>query len=101
VTGSVAFISVISRWVQASVIVSVAFVGVISKWTQALLANSALTKAALSAKSVLKIIRKQLKSCFLKLLLAVTFKTKALKALLHLSLFFFFYKRLYIVCISS
>jgi hypothetical protein len=45
-----------------------------------------LTKAALLAESVLKIIRKQLESCSLKSLLTVTFKTKALKALLHLSL---------------
>jgi hypothetical protein len=54
-----------------------------------LLANSVLTKAALLAKSVSKVIKKQLKSCSLKLLLTITFKTRALKALLYLSLLFF------------
>jgi hypothetical protein len=67
----------------------VASVGAVNRWAQALLANSVLTKAALLAESVLKVIKKQLKSCFLKLLLAITFKTKALKALLYLFLLFF------------
>jgi hypothetical protein len=57
-----------------------------------LLASSALTEAALPAESVSKVIRKQSESCFLKSLLAVTFKTKALKALLHLFLLSFLQK---------
>jgi hypothetical protein len=75
--------------------VSIAFVGAVSRWAQALLANSALTKAALLAESVLKVMTKQLESCFLKLLLVITFKTRALKALLHLSLLFFSQKTMY------
>jgi hypothetical protein len=54
-----------------------------------------LTKAALLAKSVVKVIKKQLKSCFLKLLLTVIFKIKALKALLYLSLLSFLQKTIY------
>jgi hypothetical protein len=68
--------------------VFIAFISVISRWAQALLANSVFTKAALLIKSVLKVIKRQLKSCFLKLLLVITFKTRALKALLYLSLLF-------------
>jgi hypothetical protein len=68
------------------VAVSVASVGAVSRWAQALLANSALTKAALLAESVLKVMRKQSESCSLKSLSAVISKTRALKALLHLSL---------------
>jgi hypothetical protein len=60
-----------------------------------LLASFAFTKAALLAKSVLKVIRKQLKSYSLKSLSAVTFKTKALKALLHLFLLSFLQKIIY------
>jgi hypothetical protein len=67
-----------------------AFISAVNRWAQALLASSVLTKAVLLAKSVSKVIKKQLKSCFLKSLLAVIFKTKALKALLHLFLLFFF-----------
>jgi HKD family nuclease len=73
----------------------VASVSVVSRWAQALLASSALTKAALLAESVLKVIRKQLKSCFLKLLLVVMFKTRASKALLHLSLLSLSQKTIY------
>jgi hypothetical protein len=68
------------------VAVSVAFVGAVSRWAQALLANSVLTKAALLAESVSKVMTKQSESCSLKSLSAVTFKTRASKALLHLSL---------------
>jgi hypothetical protein len=95
VAGFIAFVGVVNRWVQASVVVFVAFVGAVSRWAQALLANSALIKAASLTESVLKMITKQLKSCFLKSLLTVTFKTKALKALLHLSLLSFSQKTMY------
>jgi hypothetical protein len=77
------------------VTVSVAFVGVVSRWAQVLLANSALTKAALLAESVLKVIKKQSESYSLKSLLVVISKTKALKALLHLSLLFSLQKTIY------
>jgi hypothetical protein len=60
-----------------------------------LLASSALTKAALLVKSVLKVIKKQSEFCSLKSLLAVAFKTKALKALLHLFLLSFLQKTIY------
>jgi hypothetical protein len=69
--------------------VSMASVGAVSKWAQALLANSVLKEAASLAESVLIIIRKQSESCSLKSLLAVAFKTRALKALLYLFLLFF------------
>jgi hypothetical protein len=72
----------------ASVTGSVAFVSAVSRWAQALLANFAFTKAALLVKSVSKVIKKQSESCFLKLLLVIISKTRALKALLHLSLLF-------------
>jgi hypothetical protein len=75
--------------------VFVAFVGVVSRWAQALLANFVLTKAALLAKSVLKIVKKQLESCFLKSLLTIIFKTRALKALLYLFLLSFSQKTIY------
>jgi hypothetical protein len=64
----------------------VAFISAVNRWAQALLANSAFTKAALLAKSVLKIIRKQSESYSSKSLLVITFKIRALKALLHLFL---------------
>jgi hypothetical protein len=63
-----------------------ASVGAVNRWAQALLANSALTKAASLAESVLKVMTKQLESCSLKSLSAVTFKTRASKASLHLFL---------------
>jgi hypothetical protein len=72
-----------------------ASVGAVSRWAQALLVNSVLTKAALLAESVLKVVTKQLESCSSKSLLAVTFKTRALKALLYLSLLSFLQKTIY------
>jgi hypothetical protein len=66
---------------SASVAGPVASVGVVSRWAQALLASFALTEAALLAESVPKVVRKQSESCSLKS--SVTFKTRALKALLH------------------
>jgi hypothetical protein len=77
------------------VAVFIVFVGAVSRWAQALLANSVLTEAALLAESVLKMVTKQLESCSLKSLLAVTFKTRASKVLLHLSLLSFLQKTMY------
>jgi hypothetical protein len=64
----------------------VASVGVVSRWAQALLASSVLTEAASLAESVPKVVRKQSESCSLKSSSAVASKTRASKALLHLSL---------------
>jgi hypothetical protein len=71
---------------SASMTGPMASVGVVSRWAQALLASSALTKAASLAESVSKVIRKQSESCSLRSSSAVTSKTRASKALLHLSL---------------
>jgi hypothetical protein len=76
-------------------------VGVVSKWAQALLTSSALTKAALLAKSVPKIIRKQSESCFLRSLSTMASKTRALKALLHLFLLSLLQKTIYCLYQSS
>jgi hypothetical protein len=91
----VASVSVISKWAQAFVTVSVASINAVNRWAQALLVNSVLTKAALLAKSVLKVIKKQSESCSLKSLLIITFKTRALKALLYLFLLSFLQKTIY------
>jgi hypothetical protein len=66
-----------------------------------LLANFTLIKAALLAESVSKVVRKQSESYSLKSSLVVIFKTRALKALLHLSLLSFSQKTIYCLYRSS
>jgi hypothetical protein len=78
-----------------------ASVSAVSRWAQALLANSALTEAASLAESVSKVVTKQSESCSSKSLSAVTFKTRASKASLHLSLSSLSQKTMYYLYRSS
>jgi hypothetical protein len=86
---------------SASVTGLVASVSVVSRWAQALLASSVFTEAASLAESVLKVVRKQSESCSLRLSSAVASKTRALKALLHLSLLSPLQKTMYCLYRSS